>query len=128
VSKGGQVTNRTDLLERPRRDLGVDELWRRSLTRSRERRAVAATGGRVPRSIISATILDLDAPAEYQRLALAAGGRDLSDEELWDLSLVCARAKRRAAKKGTLPQARVASASLVVAAIAALAPTQGGAH
>jgi cell wall-associated NlpC family hydrolase len=122
------VTDRIHLLERPRRDLGADELWRRSLTRSRERRALAATGGRVPRSIISAAIPDLDGPAEYRRLAVAAAGRDLSDDELWDLSLACARAKRRAAKKGTLPQARVASASLVVAAIAALAPTQGGAH
>ncbi|MDQ3865811.1 MAG: peptidoglycan-binding protein [Actinomycetota bacterium] len=122
------MTQAIDLLERPRRDLGADELWRRSLARSRERRELGATGGRVPRSLISATIPDLDAPAEYRRLSLAAGDRDLSDDDLWDLSLACARAKRRAARKGTLPQARVASASLVVAAIAAVAPSQGGAH
>ncbi len=44
------------------------------------------------------------------------------------MSLACARAKRAAAEKGLLQQARVASAPLVVAAVAALAPTEGGAH
>jgi cell wall-associated NlpC family hydrolase len=58
----------------------------------------------------------------------ASPDRDLSDEEIWDLSLACARTKRSAAEKGLLQQARVASAPLVVAAVAALAPTQGGAH
>ncbi len=116
-----------DFLERPRRDLAADELWRRSLARSRERRALAATGWRARRSLVSAAIPDLDAPAEYQRLA-ASSERDLSDDEIWDLSLACARAKRSAAEKGLLQQARVASAPLVVAAVAALAPTQGGAH
>ena len=118
------------ILERPRRDLAADELWRRSLARSRERRALADTGKPARRSLISLAIPDLDAPLEYQLLARASerGERDLSDEELWDLSLACARAKRRAAEKGVLPQARVASASLVVAAVAALAPMQGGAH
>jgi peptidoglycan hydrolase-like protein with peptidoglycan-binding domain len=115
------------MLERPRRDLAADELWRRSLARSRKRRALAAAGKGAPRSLISAAILDLDGPVEYQRLALAPE-RDLADGELWDFSLAYARAKRLAADKGFLPQARVASASLVVAAVAALAPTQGGAH
>jgi hypothetical protein len=124
--KGGHL-DAAEILERPRRDLGADELWRRSLARSRERRALAAAGEHAPRSLVSAAILDLDGPAEYQRLALASE-RDLSDEELWDLSLACARAKRLAVEKGFLPQARVASASLVVAAVAALAPMQGGAH
>jgi peptidoglycan hydrolase-like protein with peptidoglycan-binding domain len=119
--------NTAEMLEPPRRDLAAAELWRRSLARSRERRALAAAGEHAPRSLISAAILDLDGPAEYQRLALASE-RDLSDEELWDLSLACARARRLAAEKGFLPQARVASASLIVAAVAALAPTQGGAH
>ena len=116
-----------EMLERPRRDLAADELWRRSLARSRERRELAGAGKAGPRSLISLAIPDLDAPVEY-RLRARASERDLSDEELWDLSLACARAKRRAAEKGLLPQARVASASLVVAAVAALAPTQGGAH
>ncbi len=122
------MTEALDLLARPRRDLGADELWHRSLARSRERRELAASGRRVPRSIISAAIADLDAPAEYRTLALTARDRDLSNDELWDLSLACAQARRRAARKGTLPQARVASASLVVAAIAAIAPTHGGAQ
>ena len=116
-----------DILERPRRDLAADELWRRSLARSRNRRALAQTGQAAPRSLISAAIADLDAPA-HVRVAAPAPDRDLSEEDVWDLSLACARAKRRAAEKGVLPQARVASASLVVAAVAALAPTHGGAH
>jgi Putative peptidoglycan binding domain len=122
------VTEAIELLERPRRDLATDDLWRRSLARSRERRARAAAGESTPRSILSAAILDLDAPAEYRRLARLAQRRDLSDAEIWELSLACARAKRLAARRGVLPQARVASASLVVAAVAALAPAQGGAH
>ncbi|MDQ3890988.1 MAG: peptidoglycan-binding protein [Actinomycetota bacterium] len=117
----------TGLLEQPRRDLGADELWRRSLARSRARRAQAAAGEPAPRSLISAAIPDLDAPAEYLHIPTPSE-RDLTDEELWSLSLACARAKRRAADKGVLPQARVASASLVVAAIAALAPSHGGAQ
>ena len=117
----------TDLLERPQRDLAADELWRRSLSRSRERRELAAAGMPTPRSLISASIPDLDAPAEYRRLSRSPE-RDLSDEEIWDLSLACARAKRSAAEKGVLQQARVASAPLVLAAVAALAPTQTRAH
>jgi hypothetical protein len=121
------VSAGSEVFERPVRDLAGEELWRRSLARSRERRALAAAGGTGRRSLISAAIPDLDAPAEYLRLA-ASSERDLSDEEVWDLSLACARAKRSAAEKGLLQQARVASAPLVVAAVAALAPTQGGAH
>jgi hypothetical protein len=116
-----------DVLERPQRDLAAAELWRRSLSRSRERRALAAAGRRGCRSLISAAIADLDAPAEYRRRA-ASSGRDLSDEEIWDMSLACARAKRLAANKGFLEQARVASAPLVVAAVAGLAASQGSAH
>jgi hypothetical protein len=116
-------------IDRPLRDLAADELWRRSLARSLERRALSEAGEAAPRSIISAAIPDLDAPAEYQRLALGAAKRDLSDEAMWNLSLALAQAKRRTAERGVLPQARVAGASLVVAAMAAaLAPTQGGAH
>ncbi|MDQ3669054.1 MAG: peptidoglycan-binding protein [Actinomycetota bacterium] len=107
--------------------MGAEELWRRSLSRSRERRARSAAGIRARRSLISASIPDLDAPAEYARLA-ASSERDLSDDAVWDLSLACARAKRQAAEEGLLQQARLASAPLVVAAVAALAPAQGGAH
>src|SRR5918992_3253614 len=126
-AREADMTTGIDVIERPLRDLAADELWQRSLARSRERRTLAATGARAPRSLISAAIPDLDAPAEYQWLA-PPSERDLSDEEIWDLSLACARAKRSAAEKGVLQQARVASAPLVVAAVAALAPTQGGAH
>jgi peptidoglycan hydrolase-like protein with peptidoglycan-binding domain len=115
-----------ELLERPQRDLGADEIWRRSLERSRARRAQAASGEPTLRSLVSEQILDLDAPAEFQ--LETRSDRDLTDEDVWDLSLALARAKRRAVEKGLLPQARVASASLVVAAVAGLAPTQGGAH
>jgi peptidoglycan DL-endopeptidase CwlO len=117
----------SDVLEHPRRDLGAEELWRRSLARSRDRRALAEAGRRGHRSLISAAIADLDAPAEYRRLAPSVT-RDLSDEEIWDTSLACARAKRLAANKGFLEQARVASAPLVVAAVAGLAASQGSAH
>ncbi len=121
------MTTASDVLERPLRDLAADELWRRSVARSRERRELARAGDRAPRSIVSAAIPDLDAPPEYLRFA-GASARDLSDEEMWDLSLEIARARRRAADKGVLPQARVAGASLAVAAVAALAPLQGAAH
>ena len=117
----------TEVFERPVRDLAAEELWRRSLSRSRERRALAAAGVRARRSLISTAIPDLDAPAEYLPLA-ASSARDLSDEELWDLSLACARAKRSAAEKGLLQQARAASAPLVVAAVAGLTAAQGTAH
>lgn len=119
--------NAAEILERPCRDLAAEELWRRSLARSLERRALARAGEATPRSIVSVGIPDLDAPAEFRPPAPSTD-RDLSDENVWDLSLACAKAKRRAADKGVLPQARVASASLVVAAVAALAPTHGGAH
>jgi peptidoglycan hydrolase-like protein with peptidoglycan-binding domain len=113
--------------ERPERDLAAEELWRRSVRRSRKRRALAATGVRARRSLVSATIPDLDGPPDYLEL-VASSDRDLSDDELWDLSLACARAKRSAARKGVLQQARAASAPLVVAAIAGLAAAQGSAH
>jgi cell wall-associated NlpC family hydrolase len=121
------VSTGIEFLERPRRDLAAEELWRRSASRSRERRALAAAGVRARRSLISAALLDLDAPAEYLATTQAPD-RDLSGEELWELSLACERVKRSDAEKGLLQQARVASAPLVVAAVAALAPTQGGAH
>jgi peptidoglycan hydrolase-like protein with peptidoglycan-binding domain len=121
------VTRGIEAFERPVRDLAAEELWRRSLSRSRERRALAAAGIRARRSLVSAAIPDLDTPAEFLRIG-ASSERDLADEETWGLSLACARAKRLAAQKGLLQQARGASAPLVVAAVAALAPAQGGAH
>lgn len=117
------MSSRSDVLEHPRRDLAAEELWRRSLTRSRERR----TGAAARRSLISAAIADLDAPAEYRGLT-APTIRDLSDPELWDFSRACAHAKRAAAQKGFLQQTRAASAPLVVAAVAGLAATQSSAH
>jgi peptidoglycan hydrolase-like protein with peptidoglycan-binding domain len=121
------MSGATQGFERRVRDLAAEELWRRSLSRSRERRTLAAAGVRARRSLISAAIPDLDAPAEYLRLAVSSD-RDLSDADLWDLSLACARAKRSAAEKGLLQQARAASAPLVVAAVAGLAAAQGSAH
>jgi peptidoglycan DL-endopeptidase CwlO len=121
------VSVRTDLLERPQRDLGATELWERSLVRSRLRRAKAAAGTSAARSLVSIALADLDGPPQISP-EVATAGRDLADPELWDFSLACARAKRRAAERGFLPQARVAGASLVVAAVAAALPAQGGTH
>jgi peptidoglycan hydrolase-like protein with peptidoglycan-binding domain len=115
------------LLGQPRRDLGSDELWERSLARSRLRRMTAADGGPAPRSLVSAALPDLDAPL-VRRLDPVLSVRDLADPEIWDISLSRVRAKRRAAQPGLLPQARVAGASLLVAAVAAALPVQGGAH
>lgn len=115
------------LLERPKRDLGTTELWERSLTRSRERRTSLAAGEPAPRSLISSAIPDLDGP-RAPWVAASTADRDLSDEELWSYSQAIAEAKRRAAEKGVLPQARLAGASLVVAAVAAALPAPGGAH
>jgi peptidoglycan DL-endopeptidase CwlO len=121
------VSATADLLERPQRDLSANELWERSRTRSVERRLRAAAGTAAPRSLVAVAMADLDGPPTYE---LLHGGpaRDLADAELWDLSQACAEAKRRAAERGFLPQARVAGASLVVAAVAAALPVQGGAH
>jgi peptidoglycan hydrolase-like protein with peptidoglycan-binding domain len=113
------------LLERPQRDLGAGELWQRSLVRSRERRGRAAVGEVTPRSLVSQTLLDLDGPEVYE-FPLAT--RDLSHPDIWSLSLAIAESKRRAAERGFLPQARVAGASLVVAAVAAALPSPSGAH
>ena len=113
------------LLERPQRDLGAGELWQRSLVRSRERRGRAAVGEVAPRSLVSQALLDLDGPQVYE---LPVSTRDLSHPDIWSLSLAIAEAKRRAAERGFLPQARVAGASLVVAAVAAALPSPSGAH
>lgn len=115
-----------ELYVHPRRDLGTNELWERSLARSRERRARASEGAPRRRSLLSEAVLDLDAPP---LVAVAAtSDRDLTSEELWDLLGALGRARRRAAAKPVLAQARTAGASLVVAAIAASAPLQGSAH
>ncbi len=121
------MSSRSDVLEHPRRDLAAEELWRRSLIRSRERRTHAAAGAAACRSLISAAIADLDGPAEYRGVT-APTVRDLSDPGLWDFSRACAQAKRAAAQKGFLQQARAASAPLVVAAVAGLAAAQSSAH
>jgi len=104
-------------LEDVRRDLGERELWERSLARSQERRA----GTHAPRSLASTALADLDGP-----LRVVIDDRDLSDPELWDYSAAIARGKRLAAEPGFLPQARMASATLVVAAVAAALPNPSG--
>ncbi len=112
---------------RVRRDLGATELWERSLARSQRRRARESPGAEARRSLVSIALSDLDGPV--LRSPGAAGvPRDLADAELWDLSQALARGKRLAAEPGVLPQARVAGAALVVAAVAAALPVQGGAH
>jgi cell wall-associated NlpC family hydrolase len=105
-------------LERVRRDLGADELWERSLARSRERRLARDS----KRSLVSAALADLDGPGGLR----VSTTRDLSDPELWDISATLARGKRLAAEPGLLPQARVAGATLVVAAVAAALPVPNG--
>ena len=104
-------------LEDVRRDLGARELWERSLARSQERRA----GRYTTRSLASAALADLDGP-----LRLQPDHRDLSDPELWDYSAAIAHGKRIAAQPGFLPQARMAGATLVVAAVAAAVPNPSG--
>jgi cell wall-associated NlpC family hydrolase len=105
-------------LERVRRDLGADELWERSLARSRRRRLA----GERRRSLVSAALADLDGPAGLR----VRSTRDLADPELWDISATLAHGKRLAAEPGVLPQARKAGATLVVAAVAAALPVPSG--
>ena len=105
-------------LERVRRDLGADELWERSLARSRQRRLA----GERRRSLVSAALADLDGPAGIR----VTPTRDLADPELWDISATLAHGKRLAAEPGVLPQARKAGATLVVAAVAAALPVPSG--
>ncbi len=117
----------TATLDRVRRDLGETELWERSLARSRCRREGRDPGDGVRRSLVSLALLDLDGPVRVQD-GRGGAARDLTDPEVWDISQTRARAKRLAAEPGTLPQARVAGAALVVAAVAAALPVPGGAH
>ena len=114
----------TSTLDRVRRDLGEAQLWQRSLERSRQRREERAHS---PRSLVSQALLDLDGPA-IRHVGRERVARDLTDLELWEVSQSRARAKRLAAEPGTLPQARMAGATLVVAAVAAALPVSGGAH
>jgi cell wall-associated NlpC family hydrolase len=104
-------------LEDVKRDLGERELWERSLARSQERRG----GAQRTRSLASLALADLDGPVRVQ-----ADDRDLSDPELWDYSASMANGKRIAAQPGFLPQARVAGATLVLAACAAALPNPSG--
>jgi len=79
------------------------------------------------RNLVSAALADLDGPLE-RRADRVLSDRDLADPEVWDISLARVRAKRRAPEPTLLPQARVAGASLLVAAVAAALPVQSGAH
>ena len=112
------------LFVHPRRDLGAPELWERSRARSEARRALLAAGGRRRRSLVSEALLDLDGPVP----TAAPWDRDLTEENVWDLSARVARAKRKAVRKPVLVQTRAASASLLVAAVAATVPATGGAQ
>ena len=104
-------------LEDVKRDLGERDLWERSLARSQERRS----GTHTRRSLASMALSDLDGPVRVQ-----LDDRDLSDPELWDYSASIANGKRIAAQPGFLPQARVAGATLVLAACAAALPNPSG--
>jgi cell wall-associated NlpC family hydrolase len=104
-------------LDDVKRDLGERELWERSLARSQQRRA----GTHTTRSLASMALADLDGPLRMQ-----VDDRDLSDPELWDYSASIANGKRIAAQPGFLPQARVAGATLVLAACAAALPNPSG--
>ena len=115
----------TATLDRIRRDLGEGELWERSLARSRRRRERRAPDEIVPRSLVSEALLDLDGP-RLRQVGRDGVIRDLTDPEVWDISQSWARAQRLAAEPGMLPQARVAGATLVVAAVAAALPVPGG--
>jgi len=112
------------LFVHPRRDLGADALWERSRARSEARRQRLASGAPRRRSLVSEALLDLDGPAA----AAAPWERDLTEENVWELSARVARAKRRAVRKPVLHQTRAASASLLVAAVAATVPATGGAQ
>jgi peptidoglycan DL-endopeptidase CwlO len=117
----------TATLDRIRRDLGEGELWERSLARSRRRRERRGPDESVPRSLVSEALLDLDGP-RLRHVGRDGVVRDLTDPEVWDVSQSWAQAQRLAAEPGMLPQARVAGATLVVAAVAAALPVPGGAH
>ena len=105
-------------LERVRRDLGADELWERSLARSRKRRVA----GERRRSLVSAALADLDGPGGVR----VSSTRDLADPELWDISATLAHGKRLAAEPGLLPQARVVGAPLFFASVAVALPAPNG--
>ena len=59
VDREVPVSACTELLEHPQRDLGSDELWARSLARSRLRRSRDAAVGPTPRSLVSVAFADL---------------------------------------------------------------------
>jgi len=122
------VLDRTELeplFVHPPRDLGSDSLWERSLVRSAERRARTAAGGPRRRSLVSEALLDLDGPGG--ETAPVEDDRDLAVSELWELASGLAHARRRAARRPALQQARKASAALAIAAVAAAASSTGSA-
>ena len=114
----------TATLDRVRRDLGES---RSGSDRSSARGAAGAV-----RRARTAPEPPLGGPPRSRRAGVSTNRRaavaGLTDPELWEISQCRARAKRLAAEPGTLPQARVASATLVVAAVAAALPVSGGAH
>ena len=116
----------TATLDRVRRDLGENEALGaipRAVTPAPADGSPRAKPAR--RSLLSEALLDLDGPRDSLRLT---GSRGACRSRAREISQCRARAKRHAAEPGTLPQARVAGATLVVAAIAAALPVSGGAH
>src|SRR5436305_3701885 len=104
----------------PQRDLAVVDPWNASLTRSRARRARAATKG------VRARRRAQSSPAAGPLLASAAARevRDLAARELWELSLGRSRARRRAAELRFVPTTtRAKRASIGALAALSVGPT-----
>ena len=108
------------------RDLAVLEPWELSLVRSRERRQRA---GRSPvgRRRVDAAIKDDASPLSLSALLDARNlktGRDLAEEQPWDLSLGRSRARRRAAELRFVPAgSRAKRISLGALAALTVGPT-----
>jgi peptidoglycan hydrolase-like protein with peptidoglycan-binding domain len=109
------------------RDLAVLEPWELSLVRSRERRQRAGRSpigrGRADTAIKDASPLSLSALLDARNLKT---GRDLAEEQLWDLSLGRSRARRRAAELRFVPSgSRAKRISLGALAALTVGPATG---
>jgi peptidoglycan hydrolase-like protein with peptidoglycan-binding domain len=98
----------------PPRDLAVDDLWSSSLQRSRARRTRSAGGNARPGTYA-------ESPAILALLGerRSSDGRDLAEEQVWQLSLGRSRARRRAAELQFVPAGSRAK-RLSLGALAAL--------
>jgi peptidoglycan hydrolase-like protein with peptidoglycan-binding domain len=107
------------------RDLAVLEPWELSLQRSRERRQRAGRSpigrGRADIAVKDASPLSLSALLDARNLKT---GRDLAEEQPWDLSLGRSRARRRAAELRFVPTgSRAKRISLGALAALTVGPT-----